>query len=100
MMKKQAEALGWLNEVKSDAAFASDKFETTADAIAAVKRIYEAGARKVRVEFDEKDEIHTSRLIVLGTEESTQRIFSVIWSLNPDEIHFYRGDQSWKLWWD
>lgn len=99
-LKKHAEALSWLGNSMSDAAFRSQRFQTTADAAKAVKMIYAAGAAEVYVEYDKRDPNHANTLLVIGKEGSIEKTFRTIWALRPDEIHYHRRDRLWKLWWD
>ena len=97
---KFVEAISWLKGNKSNSAFSTDQFETTAEIISAVEKLYAAGATRVDVRLADDDDQHTSTLVVRAAEGNTTRLFSTIWSLEPDEIHYYRGESSWVLWWD
>ena len=98
--KKRAEALSFLYDSMSERAFRSREFPRTADAVLAVKMLYEAGAAEVYVEYDERDANHTNTLLVIGKSGSMERTFRALWSLKPDEMYYHREDRLWKLWWD
>ena len=97
---KFVEATSWLKNNKSDSAFSTDRFETTADVISAVRRLYAAGATRVDVRLADEDDQHANTLVVRATEGNANELLSTILSLEPDEIHYSRGESSWVLWWD
>jgi len=89
----EAEALSWLQNNRNKSALATNRFKTTAEAIEAVKRLYEAGATVVKVGpvMDEPERIegeggpYTESLTVTFPREKTREILRVVRSLQPDK---------------
>ena len=112
----EAEALSWLRNNRNESALATNRFNSTAKAIEAVKRLYAAGATEVKVGpvLDEPERIkrdggpYTSSLVVTFPRERTKEILLVIKSLQPDEggdaKDVYLSDKTHeptlRLWWD
>lgn len=112
----QYEALEWLKNNKNISVFASNRFGETENAIEFVKRLYEAGAVKVRVigVWDDTERIkeeggpYAETLIVQLPEDEDKRskIFDIYsneiqeYSLNEGE-EFDGGDKEILVfWWD
>jgi hypothetical protein len=113
-----AEALSWLKNNKSDCALAGNRFETTAEAIEAVKRLYAAGATEVSVgpPLEEPERIkkyggpYADALDIVFPKEKTTQVMAVVRSLRADEggkmkeidKSTYRSEEKYRvmLWWD
>jgi hypothetical protein len=86
------EALSWLETNKNPNPFATNHFQTTAEAIEAVKRLYAAGATEVHVgpTLDDSERIaeeggpYADGLDVVFPRENAKQIMSVVQSLKPD----------------
>lgn len=100
---------------KNRHALATNAFETTADAIEVVKRLYAAGATGVfvGVPHDEPERIereggpYADGLDVVFPKEKTEQVMAVVRSLQPDLggkesdiIKTEQGDRKLMLWWD
>ncbi len=112
----EAEALSWLMNNRNKHALAGNRFNTTAEAIEAVKRLYAAGATEVKVGpvLDEPERIeryggpYTDSLTVAFPKEKTREILHVVRSLQPEEggdaKDVYLDDETHEptlmLWWD
>jgi len=109
------EALSWLKTNKNPNPFATNRFQTAAEAIEAVKRLYAAGAIEVHVgpTLDDSDRIeeeggpYADGLNVVFPTENVNQIMSVVESLKPDlggEMKDIIKDEGryWRvmLWWD
>jgi len=110
------EALSWLMNNKNKYALAGNRFNSTTEAIEAVKRLYAAGATEVKVGpvMDEPERIereggpYTDSLVVTFPREKTREILLVVKSLQSDEgghaKDVYLDDETHKptlmLWWD
>ena len=109
------EALKWLTSNKNEHALATNRFQTTADAIEAVKRLYAAGATRVYigVPFDEPERIqneggpYAAALEVVFPREKTKQVLAVVRSLRPDAggkvrdvIKVENRYRQLMLWWD
>jgi len=112
---KGSEALSWLRSNKNKCAFAGNRFETTANAIEAVKRLYAAGATEVAVgpPLEEPERIqkyggpYADMLDVMFPKKKTEQVLAVVKSLRPDlggkkknVIKRDEGDRKLMLWWD
>ena len=93
------EAISWLKNSKVTSAFAANRFGKTNKVIEVVKGLYALGAVKVEIEVKDDDD-YSETMIVLGSEESEERLFCYIGSLHPDEVQYERGSFFWRLWWD
>ena len=88
----QFEALSWLVNSKNRQALAANRFQTTKEAIEAVKRLYAAGAIEVRVGpvIDEPERIkreggpHADTLVVTFPKGRIRQVLAVAKSLEPD----------------
>jgi hypothetical protein len=109
------EALSWLKTNKNPNPFATNRFQTAAEALEAVKRLYAAGAIEVHVgpALDDSERIeeeggpYADGLIVVFPMENVNQIMSVVESLKPDlggEMKDIIKDEGryWRvvLWWD
>ena len=109
------EALSWLAENKNPHAFAGNRFQTTADAINAVKQLYAAGATRVCVgpQLEEPERIrrdggpYADVLDVVFPRERTGNVMAVVRSLAPDQggsldeaIQVDVRHRRMLLWWD
>jgi hypothetical protein len=109
------EALLWLTNNKNPHGFAGNRFETTADAIEAVKRLYAAGATRVYIgpPLDEPERIrrdggpYADVLDVVFPKEKTSQVMAVVSSLSPDEggrlEDVFEVEDRYRrvmLWWD
>lgn len=113
-MSHQTEALSWLRANRRETAFAGNRFETTKEAIEAVKQLYDAGATRVDVSVSKNEPSnvqryggeYADRLIVYGTAESRDRLVEVIKALDPEglgteyTLDDWDGQRSLVLWWD
>lgn len=110
------EAQSWLQNNKNGAALAANRFETTADAIEAVKRLYAAGATFVKLGpvLEEPERVareggpYTDSITVSFPKEKTGDILAVVRELRPDmggkRKDVFLDDQTHgptlTLWWD
>jgi len=112
---KGPEALSWLTSNKNKCALAGNRFQTTAAAIEAVKRLYAAGATQVLVAppLEEPERIqreggpYADGLDVIFPKEKTEQVCAVVKSLQPDAggrkkdvINREERDRKLVLWWD
>ncbi len=109
------EALSWLTNNKARTALAGNRFQTTADAIEAVKRLYAAGAERVRITppLEEPERIqkyggpYADGLEIIFSKEKTKDVLTVVRSLQPDAggkvkdvIKVDERNRMLILWWD
>ena len=109
MTDELVEALYWLRNNKNrHSAFAGNRFNSTEEAIEAVRELYSAGARRVDivVQFEEPERIqrdggaYSETMVVHGDTKGEEQLFCAIGALLPDETQYKRTDFSWLLWWD
>jgi len=89
---KGPEGLSWLESNKNPHALAGNRFQTTADAIEAVKRLYAAGATRVYIgpPLEEPERIreeggpYADVLDVVFPKEKLKLVMAVVRSLKPD----------------
>jgi hypothetical protein len=87
------EALSWLAKNKNPHALAGNHFQTTADAIEAVKQVYSVGATRVHIgpPFEEPERIredggpYADVLDIVFPKEKIKQVMSVVRTLDPDE---------------
>ena len=96
---RRLEALSWLKNSKITSAFASNHFDTTSEVAEVVKGLYTLGAAKVEFEVKDEDD-YSETMIVLGSEESEERLFCYIGSLHPDKAQYECDSFFWRVWWD
>jgi hypothetical protein len=97
--KPRREALSWLRESRITSPFASNHFQGRDEITEVVKKLYSVGASLVEVQLDENAN-HSDTLIIHGSEQCENAIFSFVGQLHPDELYFERGNYFWRLWWD
>jgi len=115
---KNPEALSWLTGNKNKCALAGNRFETTAAAIEAVKRLYAAGATEVTVgpPLEEPERIqkyggpYADVLDIVFPKEKTKEVMAVVRWLRPDEggklkdidRSTFGSEEKYRvmLWWD
>ena len=112
---KGPEALSWLSSNKNPHAFAGNRFETTADAIEAVKRLYAAGATRVYIgpPLEEPERVrkyggpYADVLDIVFPKEKTRQVMAVVESLLPDQggrmEDIFKVEDRYRrimLWWD
>ena len=113
----QTEALTWLLNNKNRSALAGNRFHNTKEAIEAVKKLYEAGAKRVEVVVTHCEAWRRVRdggdyadtLVGTFPARKRSRVMSMIESLEPyeggaevklDPGPGASGEVTWALWWD
>jgi hypothetical protein len=110
------EALSWLRKNKNKSALATNCFETTSEAIEAVKKLYAAGATLVKLGpvLDEPERIqeeggaYADSITVSFPKDKTDDVLAIVRELRPDmggrRKDIFLDDQthspSLMLWWD
>ncbi len=112
---KAMEALSWLAKNKNPHAFAGNRFQTTADTIGAVKRLYSAGATRVSIgpPLEEPERLredggpYADVLEIAFPKDKISQIMSVVRTLAPDEggelkdvLKIDYMHRRMILWWD